>query len=294
MLTNYVCSVRQNVAGVPKRVFVDLLEEKASFQQNSLFLNPCLITILFQCSHDPCMQAKGSLNFDQSSQNFCQHIKKAREAAANKIIAIVETINLQQVLQKVSDEHLEEAFKSESTDDEITIYLLPGKIVAVPILNSEYSGNENSEFVHLNDLKCTLESCSTYKSKKHTLVVKGVSLCSHSLLGHLGQDKQPVETVKKDSKHYIDYQLTIRDVVSKIKKFFPSSYKDCEESDFIKNSRTFVDSLIAMPEKLEEVLKVVPRVCEHCGTSLVEWNYKEAVQYIIFTKCIRPDLYYKT
>lgn len=219
------------------------------------------------------MQAKGSLNMDQRSKNFCQHIKKAREASSAKIFAKVENISLQRVLSNISDEELEEAIKKESSDEEIMVFLLPGEIIAVPLFNSETSGSENLDFVHVKGMKCTLESCTKSKKRKHTLVAKEPSLCLHSFLCRL-LDSQPADPVKKDSKHYIDYRQTIRNVLSKVKKNFPQSYKECEESDFLRNSRTFVDSLIHLPEKLEAVLKVVPSICEKCHSSLIEWNYK--------------------
>jgi hypothetical protein len=83
--------------------------------------------------------------------------------------------------------------------------------------NSESSGCENTEFVHVKDIKCTLDSCTKSKKRKHTVVVKGVTLCPHSLLCHL-RNKQAEETIKKDSNHYIDYRLTIKDVIAKVKK----------------------------------------------------------------------------
>ena len=132
------------------------------------------------------MQVKGSLEKEDRSGNFCEHIKKARFASFKKKLATVETISLQKILDKVSEEDLEKAFKLESSDDEITIFHLTGKQIAVPILNLERdcSSGSTEKFVHLKDLKCTMDSCTRkLKSKKHTLVVKGVSLCRHSLLG---------------------------------------------------------------------------------------------------------------
>ena len=137
----------------------------------------------------------------------------------------------------------------------------------------------NLDFVHVKGMKCTLESCSRSKKRKHTLVAKEPSLCVHSFLCRL-LDSQPADPVKKDSKHYIDYRQTIRNVMNKVRQNFPQSYKECEESDFLRNSRTFVDSLILMPEKLQEVLKVVTSICEICQSSLIEWSFKE--NYLIF------------
>ena len=87
------------------------------------------------------------------------------------------------------------------------------------------------------------------------------------------------EVVQKASKHYIDFDLTVKDVISRIKTDFPQSFKDCEESDFVKKSRTFVDSLVTLPDKLTQVLQTVPSSCKYCDHELHDWNYKEAIQY---------------
>ena len=97
--------------------------------------------------------------------------------------AKVESVNLQDILSKVTDESLEEAFINESTDNEISVYVLPGGNIAVPLLGTE-KNQFVTDFVHIRDLKCTLDICSKkVKSKVHTLVVKGVPVCRHSLLG---------------------------------------------------------------------------------------------------------------
>ena len=53
------------------------------------------------------MQVKGSLEKEDRSGNFCEHIKKARVASFKKKLATVETISLQKILDKVSEEDLE-------------------------------------------------------------------------------------------------------------------------------------------------------------------------------------------
>ena len=93
-------------------------------------------------------------------------------------------------------------------------------------------------------------------------------------------DKDCTEETKKvkEPKHYINFDLTVKDVISKIKKGFPVSYKDCQESNFVQNSRTFVNSLVFLPDKLETLLKTVPNQCTHCDHPLDDWRHKGAIQ----------------
>ena len=131
-----------------------------------------------------CIKTRGALpEEERCTRNYCEHIAKAREALALKNYAEVVTLDLQTVLSKVTDEIIEEAFKHESLDGGISVYVLPGKHLAVPLLGFEKK-TVSTDFVHLIDLKCELDSCTKkVKSKKHTLVTKGVPVCPHSLLG---------------------------------------------------------------------------------------------------------------
>lgn len=73
--------------------------------------------------------------------------------------------------------------KDESSDNEVHVWLLPGGNIAVPLCGTE-KGQSMTEFVHVRDLKCSLDICTkNIKSKKHTLVVKEVPVCQHTLLG---------------------------------------------------------------------------------------------------------------
>ena len=110
------------------------------------------------------------------TKGYCSHILQARDASASKTYAKVVSLDLQSVLSKVTDETLEEAIKNESSDGEINVYSLPGGNLAVPLLGTE-KNDSMTDFVHLRDLKCTLDSCTKkVKSKLHTLVVKGLVL----------------------------------------------------------------------------------------------------------------------
>ena len=204
------------------------------------------------------------------SSNFCPHIVKAKEAMKNNKFAPTVLIDVQTVVNKISDDSLEDSLLNESSDGELTVYLLPGDIVAVPIFNI-FATIKSEQFVHVKDFKCSLEVCSK-KSKKHTLIEKGVPLCVHSMLVHFLPKK--VVATKKSIVHQIDYRLTVKTIMSKVRDKFPPSYKCLMESDFLKNSRSFVDSLLSSPNKLEEVLKNVPHKCEFCGDLLKDWKHK--------------------
>ena len=120
---------------------------------------------------------------ERMTRNYCTHIIQAREAHQSKSYAKVVTINLPDILSKVCDESLEKALISESSDGDINVYLLPGDNIAVPLLGTE-KNEFLTDFVHLRDLKCSLDTCSKKtKSKLHTLVLKGTPVCQHSLLG---------------------------------------------------------------------------------------------------------------
>ena len=92
-------------------------------------------------------------------------------------------MNVQKLIDKVSDENIEKSLYKESSDGEVTIFKLPNETYAVPILDLFDSVN-SEDFVHVRALKCSLEICARKtKSKKHTLVEKGVPICPHSMLG---------------------------------------------------------------------------------------------------------------
>ena len=204
------------------------------------------------------------------SSNFCPHIVKAKEAMKNNKFASTVSIDVVNVVNKISDDSLEESLLDESSDGALTVFLLPGDIVAIPIFNI-FATIKSEPFVHVKDFKCSLEVCLK-KSKKHTLIQKGVPLCIHSMLVHF-LPKKGVAT-KKDVEHQIDYLLTVKTIMSKVRDKFPPSYKCLMKSDFLKNSRSFVDSLLSSPKKLEEVLKNVPHKCEFCGDLLKDWKHK--------------------
>ena len=101
-----------------------------------------------------------------------------------------------------------------------------------------------------------------------------------TFLGHLLDDDE-IEETKRESKHYIDFDLTVKDVISKIESGFPKTYKDCEESNFVPKSRAFVNSLVHNAGKLEAVLNTVPIQCSYCSHPLDDWNHKSPKSYFI-------------
>ena len=116
------------------------------------------------------MMARGALQ----TTNECKHIEKAREAHTTNNFAKSVALSLELVLSKVSDEALEEAYKMEASDNEICLFVLPGGNVAVPLLGTE-KDQYMTDFVHVRDMKCTLDKCvKKVKSRFHTLVMKGV------------------------------------------------------------------------------------------------------------------------
>lgn len=84
---------------------------------------------------------------------------------------------------------------------------------------------------------------------------------------------------RKETEHYINFDLTIKDVISSIKSEFPPSFKSCQDSDFVTNSRTFVDSLVALPGKLDHLLETISSNCKYCKTQLEDWKHKANIQY---------------
>ena len=201
---------------------------------------------------------------------------QAKEAMVQKQFAPTETIDIQSVLNKISDEDLERSLLNESSDGEVTVYVLPGGNIAVPILDI-FSSENSEQFVHVKDFNCPLDNCAKKaKSKKHTLVQKGVPLCPHSMLVHFLPKKMHQDKISKQGpQHQIDHHLTVQTIMSKLREKFPPSFKSLREGNFVKNSRSFVDSLLSSPEKLRQVLENVPLNCEFCGCLLEDWSHKE-------------------
>ena len=165
--------------------------------------------IQLQCFNSSCIETRGALPLERrGTEKFCPHVVKASEALNCKQFAVTETIDIQEIVAKVSDENLEKSLLNESSDGDLTIYKLPSGNIAVPILDM-FSSRTSGPFVHVRESKCELGSCSKTKSKKHTLLEKGVSLCPHIMIGIviiIPLFPQPT-TQKKLSKPKLDPQL---------------------------------------------------------------------------------------
>lgn len=137
----------------------------------------------FQCFSSGCLLTRGALSdHDRLTKSYCTHLQQAREAQVTRTFASVVALDLEKVLLKVTDNNLEKELKNESSDGEVFIFKLPGENLAVPLLGSEKT-KLDTNYVHLRDKKCNSESCTKLKSKLHTLVVKGIPVCRHVLLG---------------------------------------------------------------------------------------------------------------
>ena len=93
--------------------------------------------------------------------------------------------------------------------------------------------------------------------------------------------EQERETMKKASEHYINFNLTVKEVIDEIRTKFPPTMKDCQDGQFVRNSRTFVNSLVNNPEKLEQVLGTVLSHCKHCNQELKDWKHKTPKSYFL-------------
>ena len=137
-----------------------------------------------QCYNSACLTARGALpDHERKTANHCVHITQAKEALTNNTFATSVMLNLENVLSKVSDEALENAYKQEASDNELCVFVLPGSNLAVPLFGTE-KDQYMTDFVHIRNMKCSLDRCmKKSKSKMHALVVKGQPVCRHSLLG---------------------------------------------------------------------------------------------------------------
>ena len=120
---------------------------------------------------------------ERKTSKFCPHIVGATEAFSRNQFATTANVNIEKLISKVSDEILEKSFMNESYDGEVTIFELPNRYYAVPMLDI-FSPTQSEDFVHVSDLKCSLDICTKKtKSKKHALGRKEVPICPHSMLG---------------------------------------------------------------------------------------------------------------
>ena len=144
---------------------------------------------LLQCYNPACLEIRGALSQeDRITNKFCDHINQATEARDKLNFAQSENINIEEVVAKIADEELEKTFINESSDGEVTVFLLPNDIYAVPILDMFHSHQGQEDFVHVRNLKCSLDICNKGGSKTHALLEKLGPNCPHTILGRfIGQ-----------------------------------------------------------------------------------------------------------
>ena len=86
---------------------------------------------------------------------------------------------------------------------------------------------------------------------------------------------------KNETTHYINFELTVKDVIRRIENSFPKTYKECEEGDFLSTSRTFVNSLVNFPDKLSTILNTLPHECSYCSHPLSDWKHKHPKSFFL-------------
>ena len=127
---------------------------------------------------------------------------------------------------------------------------------------------------------CPLEKCKhKTRSKVHTLITKAKPLCLHSILAIVAE-KSEKKKEPKPTEHLINFKATIEKVVSKIQTNFPSSFRSCEEGNFLASSKTYLDSILSS-DNLETLLECVPSKCDTCSSELEVWKRKLPRSYLI-------------
>ena len=184
LLTLTLASVRKHTTKTV-RILVNIQENKVNVMKT---IRPVNNFKYSQCYNPSCLEIRGALAAeDRATKNFCQHIVQAKEALRRLNFAKTEVIDVEHLVAKIADEELEKSFMNESSDGEMTVFLLPNDTYAVPILDMFQSAQgEGEDFVHVKDYKCSLDICNKKsRSKVHTLLEKGVPVCPHSMLGML-------------------------------------------------------------------------------------------------------------
>ena len=94
-------------------------------------------------------------------------------------------------------------------------------------------------------------------------------------------EKKNNEAPKQATKHYINFELTVKDVIDQIKNGFPGTLKECQDSAFVSNSRAFVNSLVMMPDKMQQILQTIASHCKYCDHQLEDWKHKTPKSYFL-------------
>ena len=78
----------------------------------------------------------------------CYHLMQARRAEATGTYAESALLQLDQVLARVTDQNIEEKIRMQYSDGEVHVYLLPGGVLAVPVLGLDKE-KYMLDFVHI-------------------------------------------------------------------------------------------------------------------------------------------------
>ena len=95
---------------------------------------------------------------EKTTASFCDHITKAKEAVSRNQYATSEAIDVEKIANKIVDEMLEESLRMDSSDGEVTVFLLPDNNIVVPLLDI-FLSMYGEEWVHVRNLDCYLEIC---------------------------------------------------------------------------------------------------------------------------------------
>ena len=133
-------------------------------------------------------------------------------------------------------------------------------------------------FLHLRNIVCPLPSCRRKgRSKVHSLITKAQPLCLHTILAYVANIKPKKEAVKQ-VEHQIDYKLTVKYVIKKVRSDFPPNFRELEDGNFLTESRVFVNQLYQSGDEMD---KNLPNSCDLCKCDLEVWKRKPPVSYLM-------------
>ena len=213
-LTGDIFSVRKNVAGIAKRVIVDM--------NNKI------------CYSLECLEARVHYNIQEDF--MCAHLRACRVGYKHAMIVKIE---LSQIVKYIQNEDVISELKKVQVDGKISVFLLSDNIAALSVL-ADKSHNCPSGMVHINMtiLKCPLQKCANLPRAHH--LVKADSLCIHTLLLKLVNSDNDLSSPKKikrtESTEQFSKTKTVEKIVNKIIENIPSSIEAESEKIFLQNS----------------------------------------------------------
>ena len=140
-----------------------------------------------------------------------------------------------------------------------------------------------SLFSILSFLQCTVKNCQGKGSKVHSLTKKSESLCIHTFLvlkaGLLNQNVSEALKCEKSTSE-VNRAATIDEVVTSVSNCLPSATSQ-EKSDFIKQSKDFIEKIISKEDLSAELTKYTKTVCPSCKIQLTNWHHRSKKSYLI-------------